>query len=130
MLVCSPMIGLDQEHSMAMGTQLSIMNLSILLAEPNLPLLARVVSTLGYAQAEALAEEALQIEDRGGMLTKDHTRRRTPGGVFFSPGQTGGLTPPALPHLSVGQTTSEATSPPWSGGYVSDERERGSRVIP
>jgi Phosphorylated adapter RNA export protein, RNA-binding domain len=68
---------------MAMGTQLSIMNLSILLAEPNLPLLARVVSTLGYAQAEALAEEALQIEDRGGMLTKDHTRRCTPGGVFF-----------------------------------------------
>ncbi len=45
--------------------------------------LARVVDVLGEARARALLAETLVIEERGGLLLPDGSRRRTPGGVFF-----------------------------------------------
>jgi PHAX RNA-binding domain len=45
--------------------------------------LKRIVQALGRTQARALLEETLRIEDNGGMLVPDGSRRRTPGGVFF-----------------------------------------------
>jgi PHAX RNA-binding domain len=45
--------------------------------------LKAVVKILGPDQALALCEKALEVEQQGGMLTRDGTRRRTPGGVFF-----------------------------------------------
>lgn len=38
---------------------------------------------LGDDQAQALAQQALEIEDAGGMLVTSGKRRRTPGGIFF-----------------------------------------------
>jgi hypothetical protein len=45
--------------------------------------LQAVVTILGTEQATALCEKALEIDKQGGMLTKDGTRRKTVGGVFF-----------------------------------------------
>ena len=41
-----------------------------------------IVKALGRTQAHALFEQTLQIEQNGGMMLPDHSRRRTPGGVF------------------------------------------------
>jgi hypothetical protein len=53
------------------------------LQEPNRPLLTKVLRTLGQDRCAALLADTLTCEANGGMLTKDGTRRRTPGGVFF-----------------------------------------------
>ncbi len=45
--------------------------------------LQAVVTILGPEQALALCEKALAVEQQGGMLTQDGTRRRTVGGIFF-----------------------------------------------
>jgi hypothetical protein len=45
--------------------------------------LKAVVKILGPDKALALCEKALAVEQQGGMMTRDGTRRRTPGGVFF-----------------------------------------------
>ena len=41
------------------------------------------VAELGAEAARALVPEVFNIEARGGMTTKDGSRRRSPGGVFF-----------------------------------------------
>jgi hypothetical protein len=46
--------------------------------------IARIVQELGAERALALLQETLQIEAADGMLLPDGSRRRTPGGVFFS----------------------------------------------
>jgi hypothetical protein len=53
------------------------------LQEPKRALLLKVLRTLGVDRTTALLADTLQCEAKGGMLTKDGTRRRTPGGVFF-----------------------------------------------
>jgi hypothetical protein len=53
------------------------------LQEPKRALLLKVLRTLGQDRCAAILADTLQCEDGGGMLTKDGTRRRTPGGVFF-----------------------------------------------
>ncbi len=45
--------------------------------------LRALIRTLGDDLALALLDEVHQIEAAGGLLTKDGSRRRTPGGVFF-----------------------------------------------
>jgi hypothetical protein len=45
--------------------------------------LQAVVNILGSEQALALCEKAVEMEQQGGMLTKDGTRRKTVGGIFF-----------------------------------------------
>jgi hypothetical protein len=51
-------------------------------AEP-LRQLRTIVKRLGTEQALAFLKEALDIEERGGLMVTDGSRRRTPGGVFF-----------------------------------------------
>jgi hypothetical protein len=43
----------------------------------------KVLRTLGVDRTTAILADTLTCEANGGMLTKDGTRRRTPGGVFF-----------------------------------------------
>jgi Phosphorylated adapter RNA export protein, RNA-binding domain len=62
---------------------LTVDTLAEALQEPNRPLLTQVLRTLGQDRCAAILTETLTYEANGGMLTKDGTRRRTPGGVFF-----------------------------------------------
>jgi len=57
--------------------------LAAILQEPKVPLLRQVLRTLGQDRCAAILADTLTSEANGGMLTKDGTRRRTPGGVFF-----------------------------------------------
>ncbi|SRR6266550_12370 len=43
----------------------------------------RIVWALGPTAAQSMLEQTLQIEQNGGMMLHDGSRRRTPGGVFF-----------------------------------------------
>jgi PHAX RNA-binding domain. len=43
----------------------------------------RIVWALGRTQSRHLLEQTLQIEQNGGIVLRDGSRRRTPGGVFF-----------------------------------------------
>ena len=45
--------------------------------------LALIVQALGADVVKALLKETLQIEQNGGVMLPDGSRRRTPGGVFF-----------------------------------------------
>jgi hypothetical protein len=63
--------------------ELTIEHLAEVIQEPKIPLLRQVLRTLGPARTIDLLTETLQVESAGGMLTKDGSRRRTPGGVFF-----------------------------------------------
>ena len=58
-------------------------NLAEVLQESNVPLLTQVLRILGPDRTTAILTETLTCEANGGMLTKDGTRRRTPGGTFF-----------------------------------------------
>jgi hypothetical protein len=60
-----------------------IKHIAATLNEPNLPLVRKVIKVLGPERTEACLQKALEIEASGGMMTKDGSRRRTPGGVFF-----------------------------------------------
>jgi hypothetical protein len=62
---------------------LTVAQLAEVLQEPNRPLLTQVLHTLGQDRCAAILADTLQCEASGGMLTKDGSRRRTPGGVFF-----------------------------------------------
>jgi len=44
----------------------------------------RQIVLVGLDRAQALFEQTLTIEAAGGQLTRDGTRRKTPGGVFIS----------------------------------------------
>lgn len=43
----------------------------------------RIVWALGPTAAQSILEQTLQIEQNGGMMLRNGSRRRTPGGVFF-----------------------------------------------
>jgi len=62
---------------------LTVDTLAQALQEPNRPLLTQVLRVLGQDRCVAILADTLTCEANGGMLTKDGTRRRTPGGVFF-----------------------------------------------
>ena len=62
---------------------LTVEKVAEVLQEPNIPLLQQVFRTLGHDRCRAILADTLTCEANGGMLTKDGTRRRTPGGVFF-----------------------------------------------
>jgi Phosphorylated adapter RNA export protein, RNA-binding domain len=62
---------------------LPVDKLAEVLQESNVPLLTQVLRVLGPDRTTAILMDTLQCEANGGMWTKDGTRRRTPGGVFF-----------------------------------------------
>src|SRR4029450_4317902 len=94
---------------------LTVEKLAEILQEPKAPLLRQVLRTLGPGRTGAVLPGALQCEAQGGMLTKDGSRRRTPGGVFFqlvkeraTPQERRRLFPPPAPQ--------KAQRPPCSPG--------------
>jgi hypothetical protein len=62
---------------------LTVDTLAEALQEPKRTLLLKVLRMFGIDRTTAILADTLQCEANGGMLTKDGTRRRTPGGVFF-----------------------------------------------
>ena len=56
---------------------------SYLLEEPNEHLVGYAMRKYGRANVKWLTYGTAEIENVGGMLTKDGTRRRTPGGTFI-----------------------------------------------
>lgn len=54
------------------------------LGESNVGLIRAIVETIGIERAQSLLGKALVVEAAGGMMTKDNSRRRSPGGVFFA----------------------------------------------
>ena len=62
---------------------MTVDTLAATLQEPKRPLLTAVLRVLGQDRCAAILADTLTCEASGGMLTKDGTRRRTPGGVFF-----------------------------------------------
>jgi hypothetical protein len=83
---------------------LTVEKLAEILQEPKAPLLRQVLRTFGPERTVAVLTDTLQCEAQGGMRTKDGSRRRTPGGVFFqlvkaraTPQERRRLFPPAGP---------------------------------
>jgi len=62
---------------------LTVETLAEILQEPKVPLLRQVLRTVGPERCAAILADTLSCEASGGMLTKDSTWHRTPGGVFF-----------------------------------------------
>jgi Phosphorylated adapter RNA export protein, RNA-binding domain len=62
---------------------LTVETLAAILQEPKVALLRQVLRTMGPERCAAILADTLSCEASGGMLTKDGTRRRTPGGMFF-----------------------------------------------
>jgi cold shock CspA family protein len=48
------------------------------------PQILRIIREIGVEQTQTYIAEALQVEEAGGMLLADGSRRRTLGGVFFA----------------------------------------------
>jgi hypothetical protein len=78
-----------------------------------------VVKALGRTQARQLLNFALQAEEHGGLMTKDGSRRRTPGGIFFyyvytlgvpKPGKS--LPMPYNPNQKTKKPNAEASTAP------------------
>jgi hypothetical protein len=66
-----------------MDETLTVDHLADVLQEPKVALLRQVLRTLGADRCAALLADTRTCETNGGLRTKDGTRRRTPGGVFF-----------------------------------------------
>jgi hypothetical protein len=62
---------------------LTVDTLAEALKEPKRTLLMKVLRTVGQDRCRAILVDTLQCEANGGMLRRDGTHRRTPGGVFF-----------------------------------------------
>ncbi|KAJ1609950.1 ankyrin repeat-containing protein [Cryptosporidium canis] len=76
------------EISVIRGFELDAMESIVLntiatgLQEPKRELLARVIKTIGPQRGLQLYEETMKVENSGGILTADKSRRKTIGGVF------------------------------------------------
>ncbi len=60
-----------------------IQEIATTLNESNIPLLQTVLATIGLERARAFLEKTVEVEAGGGLLVRNKSRRRTPGGVFF-----------------------------------------------
>ena len=102
---------------------LTVEKLAEILQEPQVPLLRQVLRTFGPERTVAVLTDTLQCEAQGGMLTKDGSRRRTPGGVFFqlvkaraTPQERRRLFPPAGPQhrQAPARPHAEPHAPTWA----------------
>jgi hypothetical protein len=101
---------------------LTVEKLAEILQEPKAPLLRQVLRTFGPERTVDVLTDTLQCEAQGGMLTKDGSRRRTPGGVFFqlvkeraTPQERRRLFPPSGPqhHQAPARPHAEPQASTW-----------------
>src|SRR5712691_241323 len=99
---------------------LSVDTLAEVLQEPKRSLLMKVLRTFGVDRTTAILADTLTCEANGGMLTKDGTRRRTPGGVFFqlvreraTKQERWRLFPSPAPQHGQGQPQGQPTALTW-----------------
>ena len=104
---------------------LTVDTLAKALQEPKRPLLTQVLRTLGQDRTRAVLTATLEHEAAGGMLTKDGTRRRTPGGTFFqlvrqqvSPQERQRLFPWQAPQHGQGQPQRQPTALTWGEAQI------------
>src|SRR5918912_2158968 len=97
---------------------LTVEQLADILQEPKVPLLRQVLRTLGQDRCAAILADTLHCEANGGMRTRDGTRRRTPGGVFFqlvkeraTPQERRRLFPRPAPQPGQGQPQRQPKAP-------------------
>lgn len=77
--------GLQQKMVMHMNRNvIAAQEIAQVLSESNMGLIRAIVETIGIERAQSLLGKALAVEAAGGMMTKDNSRRRSPGGVFFA----------------------------------------------
>jgi hypothetical protein len=62
---------------------LTAAQLSAALQDANLALCEGFLDTLGPERCQILLKATLQLEAKGGALTSNGNRRRTPGGLFY-----------------------------------------------
>ena len=79
----------------------------------------RIVECLGVEAVQAFLRETLETEARGGMMLRDGSRRRTPGGAFFYlvKGRISRRDRAAIwPHLAqpAGQKKQKVEPPAWA----------------
>ncbi|KAL5368328.1 ankyrin repeat-containing protein [Cryptosporidium parvum] len=78
----------SSEISVIRGFELDTMESIVLntivtgLQEPKKEFIARVIKTIGSQRSLQLYENAMKVENSGGLLTADMSRRKTIGGVF------------------------------------------------
>jgi hypothetical protein len=53
------------------------------IGEPKIVIIHAIVEKIGEDAAREVLNETLDVETKGGMMTADNSKRRTPGGVFF-----------------------------------------------
>src|SRR2546423_2748812 len=101
---------------------LTVEKLAEILQEPKAPLLRQVLRIFGPERTVAVLTDTRQCEAQGGMRTKDGSRRRTPGGVFFqlvkaraTPQERRRLFPPAGPqrHQAPARPHAPPQAPTW-----------------
>lgn len=61
----------------------AVRKINRVLNEKKVHLLRRVVKYIGIEKAMSLLKMTEEIEENGGMMIANHTRRRTPGGVYI-----------------------------------------------
>jgi len=64
-------------------TPVTVDQLAATLHEPNVDLLHQILAVLGPDHTAQLLTQTLEVEAAGGLMVRNGTRRRTPGGVFF-----------------------------------------------
>jgi len=94
---------------------LTVDQLAAALQESNVDLLRQVLVVLGPDHTAQLLAQTLEVEAQGGMLIRNGSRRRTPGGVFFhlvrqqvTRSQRDYLFPRAAPQPPQGQAPGQA----------------------
>jgi len=94
---------------------LTVDQLAAALQEPHVDLLRQVLVLLGPDHTAQLLAQTLEVEAAGGMLVRNRTRRRTPGGVFFhlvrqqaTRSQRDYLFPRSVPQTPQGQAPAQA----------------------
>ena len=98
--------------------------------EPARKQIITIVKALGRTQALALLEETLRIEEQGGMMLPDGSRRRTIGGIYFLKAYTEGIPKPGRTLQRTFSSAKKQKKPTTSTGASADPGTSSSPPVP